>query len=309
LKERLKNWFARMWVFLVNRNTEGLSDGQGVPFDNDMVDLVDAELESQDSPISREEWGDIILYRFIDVPRGIKAYFTTRNGGVSKPPYQSLNLGFHVGDDPEAVSGNRKLLASVLDLDSALITSPRQRHSAEVSLLLDQTDVGAGADSEDSAFDPCDGLITSLKGAPILLHFADCVPVILAAEGKTQSVGVLHAGREGLMQGVVGRGVLSMSNQGVAPRSITAAIGPAIGPCCYEVDDETASRFADQFGADLVTGNHLDLPGAVKQELTGAGVNAGNIACLDRCTACSSGFYSYRRDGVTGRHGAIAWIE
>ncbi|MEK6536691.1 MAG: laccase domain-containing protein, partial [Actinomycetota bacterium] len=176
-----------------------------------------AEDESLDSGISREDWGDVILYRFNSAPKGIRAYFTARNGGVSQPPYQSLNLGFHVGDDPEAVSSNRRLLASILGVDSARITSPRQRHGAEVSVLYDQVDVGAGADSEDSAFDPGDGLITSLKGAPILLHFADCVPVILAADGKEQWVGVLHAGREGLIQGVVGRGVLSMSKQGMAP--------------------------------------------------------------------------------------------
>lgn len=263
----------------------------------------------KDSPISREEWGDIVLYRFVDVPRGIRAYFTTRSGGVSQPPYQSLNLGFHVGDDPQAVASNRQLLASVLGLDSARITSPRQRHTAEVSLLLDQAEVGAGADSEDSVFDPCDGLITSLKEAPVLLQYADCVPVIIAAEGTAPWVGVLHAGREGLMQGVVSRGVLTLLKQDVSQASITAAIGPAIGPCCYEVDDETAARFAEQFGEDRVTGNYLDLPGAVRQELLAAGVSGANITSMDSCTSCGSEFYSYRRDGVTGRHGAIAWIE
>lgn len=268
-----------------------------------------SEEESLDSRISREDWGDVILYRFNQVPAGVRAYFTTRGGGVSKPPYRSLNLGHHVGDDPEAVSSNRNLLASILGLDIARITSPRQRHSAEVSLLLDQEYVGSGADSEESRFDPCDGLITSLKGAPILLHFADCVPVILAAEGRTQWVGVLHAGREGLIHGVVGQGVLTLLKQDVVPESISAAIGPAIGPCCYEVDSETATLFGDQFGSEFVTGNYLDLPGAVKHELMASGVPEENIAMMDRCTSCSSGFYSYRRDGITGRHGAIAWIE
>ena len=268
-----------------------------------------AEAEDLDPRFSREEWGDLILYRFNSVPDGTRAYFTTRNGGISRQPYESLNLGFHVGDDPEAVSANRKLLASILGLDSSRITSPRQRHCPEVSVLADQVDVGAGAQSEDSSFDPCDGLITSLQGAPILLHFADCVPVIIAAEGKTRWVGVIHAGREGLMQGVVREGVFALLKQDVPPESITAAVGPAIGPCCYEVDEETASRFSDQFSSDLVSGNYLDLPGAVQKELIASGVFQENIAFLNRCTACSSGFYSYRRDGVTGRHGAIAWIE
>lgn len=176
-------------------------------------------------------------------------------------------------------------------------------------MLSDDTYAGAGSKSEDSTFDSCDGLITSMKETPLLLHFADCVPVILAAEGKTQWISVLHAGREGLIQGVVRNGVISILKQDVPPESITAAVGPAIGPCCYEVDDETASRFADQFGPGLVNGNYLDLPGAVRKELSAAGILEENIAFMDRCTACSSGFYSYRRDGITGRHGAIAWIE
>lgn len=268
-----------------------------------------SEDESLDAGITREDRGGVILYRDNLVPLGIRAYFTTRSGGLSHHPYEGLNLGYHVGDDQEAVTGNRRLLAGILGLESNRITSPRQRHTAEVCLLSDYADAGAGAQNEDSMFDPCDGLITSIKGAPILLHFADCVPVIISAEGESKWVGVLHAGREGLMRGVVKNGVDSMMKQDVEPESITAAIGPAIGSCCYEVDGDTADRFADRFGPDLVIGNNLDLPGAVMHELMASGVLEKNIALMDRCTSCSSGFFSYRRDGVTGRHGAIAWIE
>lgn len=230
---------------------------------------------------------------------------------MSPPPYDSLNLGFHVGDDPGRVGQNRALLSNALSLEPSRLTSPRQRHTATAALLDDPGQVGAGAYGAGSAFDPCDALFTAFKKAPLLLHFADCVPVALCGEGANGPVvGIIHAGRKGLAQGVIARAIAFMWERlGAAPGGVTAAIGPSIGPCCYEVDAGITAAFRERFGPRAATpGNHLDLRAAATGALGAAGVPADNMHILDICTACDSDFYSYRRDGITGRHGAIGWL-
>jgi len=265
-----------------------------------------------EGPFVQEDWGEMLLWRFTQAVPCTQACFSSRPGGLSPAPYASLNLGFHVGDDPERVAGNRALLCSSLGIDPASVTSPRQRHTSIISVLENSDEIGAGSIGEESVFDPCDGLITSMPGAPLLLHFADCVPVVLTAltEDEKPLVGVVHAGRQGLMDGVVRNAVAALKeNHGVVPGSTTAAIGPCIGPCCYEVDEETAVEFVKRFGPKRANGRYLDLGSAVADELADSGVRRVNIDRLEICTSCNDHFYSYRRDGVTGRHGAIAWIE
>ncbi|MCL4474492.1 MAG: polyphenol oxidase family protein [Actinobacteria bacterium] len=277
-----------------------------------------------------EDWGDINIWRFLKAP-GAGVCFTTRGGGGSRYPYASLNLGFHVGDDREHVSGNRALLASILGIEPSRITSPYQRHTSTVQSVTDEEAAGSGAFSEESRFDPCDGLITGLPGVPLLLMFADCVPVVLVGQAGAQAPGdensgagkpaetkpvvaVLHAGRKGLIEGVLQNGVEKMeSDYGVSASDITAAIGPAIGPCCYEVEEEIGREFEEKFGSEVIKNRTedrvlLDLQEAAQSALTGAGVPGENICILDICTSCHREFFSYRREGVTGRQGAIAWI-
>lgn len=263
-----------------------------------------------EDPFVQEDWKSLLLWRFSMAVPGTQVYFTSRPGGMSQAPYESLNLGFHVGDEPEAVRENRTLLCSTLGLDPRELTSPRQRHTTGIA-VLEKEDTGSGATGEESVFDPCDGLITKLPGAPLLLHFADCVPVVLTAQtDKGPAVSVVHAGRRGLMDGIVSRAASMLMNETGATRDwITAAIGPAIGPCCYEVDEETATAFGEKFSPDRVNGRFLDLRQAAVDELVTATLWRENIFVLEICTACNDHFYSYRRDGVTGRHGAIAWIE
>ncbi len=249
-------------------------------------------------------------WRFAGAPAGTNIFFTMRHGGVSRPPYESLNLGFHVGDDHARVLQNRTALAEMHGIDPGGITSPRQRHTARVMLLERDGQVGSGAFGEQSVFDPCDGLITTLRKAPVLLHFADCLPVVLAAGGERPVVTVLHAGRKGLVDGVVKNGVAVMTDQfGAGPDSITAALGPAIGPCCYQVGVSIAGDFQARFGPESVIGANVDLAAAAIIDLKSAGIPPDNIHLLDACTCCNHDYYSYRRDGVTGRHGALAWIE
>ncbi|RJQ47469.1 MAG: peptidoglycan editing factor PgeF [Gaiellales bacterium] len=279
-----------------------------------MNDLLKKYLNLDRDPFHREEWGHIDLWEFDRAVKGVRVYFTTRSGGVSEHPYRSLNLGFHVGDARERVIRNRELLGGHFGFPPERLTSPRQRHSDVVRELGREQDVGDGADGRESAFspfDPCDGLVTSMERAPLLLLFADCVPVVVTARSGGRSlVAVIHAGRAGLVAGVVANGVRRLRETAAAElEKLTAAIGPSIGPCCYEVDAAAASAFAARFGSEAVQGRNLDLRLAARRELERAGVGAGDVHLLDICTACDQDFYSYRRDGVTGRQGALAWIE
>lgn len=260
---------------------------------------------------SKEVLGPLVLWRFNPETVPARIYFTTRSGGMSRTPYESLNLGFHVGDDPEIVRKNRALLAGELGLEPGRLSSPRQRHTAVAAVLNDQSQAGAGAFGEDSLFDPCDALMTQLANVPILLHYADCVPVALCGEGGSgPAVAVIHAGRKGLVAGVVESATTMFAERmGVAPEAAVAAIGPAIGPCCYGVDSQTASEFRERFGVRAALGgNHLDLRLATASALKAAGAHGDNIHHLDICTSCDDSFFSYRRDGITGRHGAVAWL-
>jgi YfiH family protein len=217
---------------------------------------------------------------------------------------------------PDPVKQNRALVSSLLRVDPSRITCPGQQHTAIVEELSGESEIGSGALSEKTAFDPCDGLLTALKNAPILLHFADCAPVVLTAEdGRGRPVlAVLHAGRRGLVEGVVEKGVDAMVRAyNLKPESIVAAVGPAIGACCYQVGEEVAAEFESRFGEDVLRRGDdrvwLDIQSAAGVALNGAAVLSENVHVLEICTSCDSDFYSFRRDGVTGRHGAIAWIE
>lgn len=289
-----------------------------------IVSLLNGSKAEKEPAFTYESWSPLKQWRFLRAPDDVQICFSTRGGGASKPPYNSLNLGFHVGDNPANVKSNRSILSSMLGLDANRITSPAQRHTAIVRELKDESMIGAGSQSEESDFDPCDGLLTSLEQTPLLLQYADCVPVVLTGVAENPSfrqsesgrpwVAVLHAGRQGLVEGVIENGIrLARETCGTEPVDVTAAIGPAIGSCCYEVDEKIASDFEARFGSEVIIrdsdgGLRLDLQASAESALVLAGVGQENIHILEICTSCDKDFYSYRRDGVTGRHGAIAWI-
>ncbi len=250
-----------------------------------------------------------LAWRFTRAPAGVEVFFTTRRGGASAPPFDSLNLGFHVGDNPELVIRNRTTVSEICGFDPASITAPRQRHTGAVRLVEQEKEIGAGADREESVFDPCDGLVTAFRYVPLLLNFADCLPVVLATGAPRPAVAVLHAGRRGLMEGVIAGGVALMTGLGAKPAGITAALGPAIGPCCYEVGPEISRQFEARFGREAVQGESVDLAAAAIIDLKKTGLAPANIHLLDICTCCDKDFFSYRRDGTTGRHAAVAWIS
>jgi hypothetical protein len=218
--------------------------------------------------------------------------FSTRLGGVSEGPYASLNLGRMTGDDPDRVEENRRRLCEAVDADAARLTLNRQRHSATVHRAH------PGRRGE-----PGDGLWTDEPSVPMLALSADCLPVAVAARGDEARLAILHAGWRGLLEGVVEEGVNAV---GARP---AAAIGPAIGPCCYEVGDEVARPFAERFGEDVVSDGRLDLWTSCERALRAAGVE--DVQRVDLCTHCNPELlFSHRRDGpVRGGQGVIGVVR
>jgi polyphenol oxidase len=217
--------------------------------------------------------------------------FTTRVGGVSEGPYASLNLGRKSGDVPERADENRRIACEAIGADVEKLALNFQVHSACVLRAA------PGMRGEHA-----DGLWTDEPGLPILAMSADCLPIVLARVGKP-GVAVLHAGWRGLLAGIVAAGTDALGGE-----KLVAAVGPAIGPCCYEVGDEVAAPFRARFGDDVVRGSRLDLWTSAERALLAAGVE--RVDRFDRCTFCEpETFFSHRRDaGITGRQGVIAYV-
>lgn len=253
----------------------------------------------------REQIGPVLLYRFegLNDVSGLRHAVLTRIGGVSQAPYATLNLGHTVGDDPAAVEENHRRAMGAVGLCQRAVVSPHQVHGARVGVVR-QAHLG-------TVLPATDALVTNAPGTPILMRFGDCTPVFFY--DRVQRVaGIAHAGWRGVAAGSVGATVLTMVTQMKSdPADIWAGIGPAIGPCCYEVGPEvvTAVQTACPSGADLaraVNGRvYLDLPGAVRSQLRAVGVQ--EIEASGLCTSCRvDEFFSHRAEGGrTGRFGVI----
>jgi polyphenol oxidase len=227
----------------------------------------------------------------IDLP-GVRAVFTTRRGGYSSGPYESLNLGRFTDDDPEAVERNRAALADELGIT---LTYSRQVHGSSV-LRVSEPPI------EDRAIAEADGHATALREIGPMVLTADCLPIAIAGVG---AVATVHAGWRGLAAGVVAEGVAAVRELG-GEGPIAAAIGPGAGPCCYEVGDEVHAAFASH-GDHARRGQNLDLKAIATVELEAAGVQTVHDVGL--CTICCELFYSHRRErGVTGRQAGVAWL-
>ena len=233
-----------------------------------------------------------------DVPGPYRVAFSTREGGVSDGAYTSLNLGIRTDDDPARVVENRRRLCEAVGADPDSATMAWQRHGSTVTRARSRGIVTPG-----TVYDHCDGLWSDTPGQAMLLVTADCVPVAIARTDGAPAVAVLHVGWRGLLAGVVAEGVRTLGTGGLA-----AALGPAIGPCCYEVGEEVATPFREAFGDDVVRDRRLDLWTCVDRALRAAGCM--HVDRLGDCTSCNGDrFFSHRRDGArTGRQGVIAYV-
>jgi YfiH family protein len=229
---------------------------------------------------------------------GARVVFTTRRGGVSIGPYESLNLGRLTADRPEAVTHNRALLQAQLGVALAHI---RQVHGTGVRRITAPPDELGGPGD----LPQFDGQATALENVAPMVLVADCLPVAVAGAG---AVAMLHAGWRGLAGGILAEGVNALRELG-AGDPLHAAIGPGAGPCCYEVGDEVHAAFADR-GPRARHGRNLDLKAIARDQLRRAGVEVVHDVGL--CTICAdpSLLFSHRRDGgVTGRQAGIAWLS
>lgn len=216
---------------------------------------------------------------------GGHAAFPTRLGGASDPPFDSLNLGLLTDDVPEAVEENRRRLAAAIGFEPERVVFARQVHGTR---LIEQP----------AEFGDADGHVLREPGTAALVFTADCLPVAVAGP---KGVAMMHAGWRGLAGGILAAGV-------EAVEATSAAIGPGIGPCCYEVGEEVLDAFSD-LGTGTADGRMLDLPEVARRQLAAAGV--GQIESAGLCTSCEAKlFFSHRRDeGNTGRQGGVAWVE
>lgn len=225
---------------------------------------------------------------------GARAAFSTRLGGISEGPYAELNLGFLTGDRAEAVRTNRGRLAAALGLAPERIAIGRQVHGAELARHDGPQRPSPFADPGSADPPEVDGHFSSAAELALLVFVADCLPIALAGE---RGIAMLHGGWRGLAAGIVGSGVEAVG-------ATAAAVGPGIGPCCFEVGEEVLTAFSP-LGPGLAEGRMLDLPEVARRLLERAGV--GRVEVSGLCTRCEPElFFSHRGQGPdTGRQAGI----
>jgi polyphenol oxidase len=227
-----------------------------------------------------------------DAPGAYRVAFTTRVGGVSAGAFESLNLGLLTHDERDRVEENRRRVCEQVGADAARLAMNRQRHGVTVNRAV------AGERGREG-----DGLWTEERRLPLLKLTADCLPIAIARTNGLPGLALLHAGWRGLLEGVIEAGVAALGRG-----SLGAAIGPGIGPCCYEVQADVADPYRVRFGTEAFSGENLDLWTVAERLLREAGVTS--VERADLCTACDPArFFSHRRDGaVTGRQGVIGYV-
>lgn len=231
------------------------------------------------------------------LPAPARGVFTTRQGGVSRPPWDSLNLAVHVDDAFAKVQDNRALLVEELGVDG--LAFGKQVHGSGVRVVR-------GLSKKTSrGFDDTDGLVTSVPGLALVMMGADCLPVLVAGGGV---VGAAHVGRGGLVRGVLLELVRVMGAEGAS--DLTAVIGPGICGACYEVPASMAGEVEKAVPGTRSTTTAgttgLDLAAGAIAQLAGLGIP---VTSVGGCTLEQPDrFFSYRRDGQTGRHGGVVWL-
>ena len=231
----------------------------------------------------------------------IRRVTTTRAGGVSVAPFDSFNLGDHVGDDPAAVAANRDRLASATGLPADHVVWMNQIHGDHVETV---------ERPREEPFEATDALVTATPRLALAVVTADCVPVLMA-DARAGVVGAAHAGRVGAAEGVVLRTLEAMLALGAHAGDVSVLLGPAVSGPNYEVPEEMAADIeASLPGSQTRTPSGtpaLDLRAGIARQLAGAGVTAIDVD--PRCTVADPTLFSHRRDAPTGRLASLIWME
>jgi YfiH family protein len=230
----------------------------------------------------------------------IRRVTTTRAGGASAPPFDTFNLGDHVGDDPAAVAANRARLAAAIGLADDHVVWMNQVHGVHVE-FVDGPRV--------TAFDATDALVTASAGLALAVVTADCVPVLLA-DARAGVVGAAHAGRVGAADGVLLRTLEAMVTAGARVADVSVLLGPSVSGPNYEVPEEMAADVEERLPGSRTTTARgtpaLDLRAGLARQLTEAGV--GSVEIDPRCTVEDRALFSHRRDAPTGRLASLVWM-
>jgi len=237
---------------------------------------------------------------------GVRVVFPARAGGVSAPPFDSLNLGLSVNDRAEDVIENRRRLCAALGLPLERLVVPGQVHGTALA-WVGEAEAARGAADSRSVIREHDGLLTRATGLGLVISYADCVPVVIVADGEEgPAFATVHAGWRGMLAGIVGKAAAELAR---GRRLVAAVVGPSIGPCCFTVDEELRGRFAGRFAGSAGAAT-VDLWRCARLELEAAGVPPAAVSVAGLCTSTDGRFFSHRRDdGATGRHLAIAWRQ
>jgi YfiH family protein len=231
----------------------------------------------------------------------IRRVTTTRAGGVSSAPFDTFNLGDHVGDSPAAVAANRTRLTRLIGLGDDRVVWMNQVHSDHV-VVVDEP--------QTQAVDKTDALVTTTPRLALAVVTADCVPVLMA-DARAGVVAAVHAGRVGAQSGVVVRTVETMLGVGAHADDISVLLGPAVSGRNYEVPDEMAAEVEAALPGSRTTTSKgtpgLDLRAGIARQLTTLGITAIDID--PRCTVDDRSLFSHRRDAPTGRLASLVWME
>jgi YfiH family protein len=287
-----------------------------------------------------EQKGSIFILR-LEVPGnrvGMHAAFSTRKNGTSRGPFEGLNLGYSAGDDSEKVSKNREIFLRTLGFGPKDTISTQQVHGDHVYVVHEE-DRGKGGLGDETLIPRTDALITGTPGLPLMMFFADCVPIFLF-DPEVPAIAIVHSGREGTLKGVALQALGRMKKEfGSLPERCFAAIGPSIRGCCYAVDDRIMTKVKSltndgytMTGLPERPGMYaLDLAEVNRILLANAGICPDQIQKAPLCTSCNpSLFYSHQRDvrrvtpgsmakcenaieklpadGATGRMVGVAWL-
>ncbi len=229
---------------------------------------------------------------------------TTRAGGVSAPPFDTFNLGDHVGDDPAAVAANRKRLTAAIGLGDNGVVWMNQVHGDRVVVIDGPLEAGA------AAVDKTDALVTTTPRLALAVVTADCVPVLMA-DARAGVVAAVHAGRVGAQKGVVARAVEAMLGVGAHVEDVSVLLGPAVSGRNYEVPAAMADEVEAVLPGSRTTTARgtpgLDLRAGIARQLAGLGITAIDVD--PRCTVEDRNLFSHRRDAPTGRLASLVWME
>lgn len=246
--------------------------------------------------------------RLLDKLEHVTYTFTTRHGGLSKVPFDTYNLAFHVGDEADVVRENHILLAKQLDYDLEQLVHMRQIHS----------DIVVTVDPKVHNFEnppECDALVTDKPGIPLMVMTADCTPVLLF-DPVQNIIAVAHAGRAGAVKGIVPKTIEKMcSDFGSSIDDINVVLGPSIHGCCYEVGEKIANEVTEDGYGFAVTARegsyYLEVNAIIKKQLEDIGIKKEKLEDIDICNACEhENFFSYRADHQkTGRIAGVLMLK